>query len=160
IANRVSYFLNLNGPSLAVDTMCSSSLTAIHLSCRAIHNGDCDMAIAGGVNLIVHPNKYQKLSAAQFLSSDGRCRAFGADGDGYVPGEGVGAVLLKRLDQALADGDHIHGVIKATSLNHGGKTNGYTVPNQVAQTNVIGTALARSGWDPASIDYIEAHGTG
>ncbi|WP_369932934.1 SDR family NAD(P)-dependent oxidoreductase [Xanthomonas tesorieronis] len=160
IANRVSYFMNFNGPSMAVDTMCSSSLTAIHLACRAIHNGDCDMAIAGGVNVIVHPNKYQKLSAAQFLSSDGRCRAFGADGDGYVPGEGVGAVMLKRLSQAIQDGDHVYGVIKATSLNHGGKTNGYTVPNQVEQTNVIGKALSRAGWDPRSIDYIEAHGTG
>ncbi|MGO1070379.1 SDR family NAD(P)-dependent oxidoreductase [Lysobacter sp. CA199] len=160
IANRVSYFMNFNGPSMAVDTMCSSSLTAIHLSCQAIRNGDCDMAIAGGVNLIVHPNKYQKLSAAQFLSSDGRCRAFGANGDGYVPGEGVGAVLLKRLSQAIEDGDHVYGVIKATSLNHGGKTNGYTVPNQVAQTNAIGKALKQTGWDPRSIDYIEAHGTG
>ena len=160
IANRVSYFMNFSGPSLAVDTMCSSSLTAIHLSCRAIQNGDCDLAIAGGVNLILHPNKYQQLSSSQFLSTDGRCRAFGVGGDGYVPGEGVGAVLLKRLSQAIEDGDHVYGVIKATSLNHGGKTNGYTVPNQVAQTNVIGKALAQTGWDPASIDYIEAHGTG
>ncbi|WP_295926418.1 SDR family NAD(P)-dependent oxidoreductase [uncultured Xanthomonas sp.] len=160
IANRVSYFMNLDGPSMAVDTMCSSSLTAIHLACRAIHNSDCEMAIAGGVNVIVHPNKYQKLSAAQFLSSDGRCRAFGANGDGYVPGEGVGAVMLKRLSQAIQDGDHVYGVIKATSLNHGGKTNGYTVPNQLGQTNVIGKALSQAGWDPRSIDYIEAHGTG
>lgn len=160
IANRVSYFMNFNGPSMAVDTMCSSSLTAIHLACRAIRNGDCEMAIAGGVNVIVHPNKYQTLSAAQFLSSDGRCRAFGANGDGYVPGEGVGAIMLKRLSQAIQDGDHVYGVIKATSLNHGGKTNGYTVPNQVGQTNVIGKALSQAGWDPQSIDYIEAHGTG
>lgn len=160
IANRVSYFMNFNGPSLAIDTMCSSSLTAIHLSCRAIQNGDCDLAIAGGVNLILHPNKYLQLSSAQFLSSDGRCRAFGTGGDGYVPGEGVGAVLLKRLSEAIDHGDHVYGVIKATSLNHGGKTNGYTVPNQVAQTNVIGKALSLAGWDPNSIDYIEAHGTG
>lgn len=160
IANRVSYFMNFNGPSMAIDTMCSSSLTAIHLACRAIDNGDCDMALAGGVNVIVHPNKYQKLSAAQFLSSDGRCRAFGANGDGYVPGEGVGVVMLKRLSQAIEDGDHVYGVIKATSLNHGGKTNGYTVPNQVGQTNVIGKALKQAGWNPRSIDYIEAHGTG
>jgi acyl transferase domain-containing protein/acyl carrier protein len=160
IANRVSYFMNLNGPSLALDTMCSSSLTAIHLACRAINNDDCEMALAGGVNLILHPHKYQQLSSSQFLSSDGRCRAFGDGGDGYVPGEGAGAVLLKRLSQAVADGDHIYGVIKATAINHGGKTNGYTVPNQPAQTSVIGKALQRSGWDPRSIDYIEAHGTG
>lgn len=160
IANRVSYFLNLNGPSMALDTMCSSSLTAIHLACQAIRNGDCEMAIAGGVNLIVHPNKFRLLAQGQFLSTDGRCRAFGAGGDGYVPGEGVGAVLLKPYRQAIADGDLIHGVIKASALNHGGKTNGYTVPNQVAQHNVIGTALRRAGWHPRSIDYIEAHGTG
>lgn len=160
IANRVSYALNFDGPSLAVDTMCSSSLTAIHLACRAMNAGDCDQAIAGGVNLILHPHKYQQLSSSQFLSTDGRCRAFGADGDGYVPGEGVGAVLLKPLSKAEADGDHIYGVIKASSLNHGGKTNGYTVPNQVAQTAVIAKALRGAGWEPDSIDYIEAHGTG
>ncbi|MCC7248955.1 MAG: SDR family NAD(P)-dependent oxidoreductase, partial [Lysobacter sp.] len=160
IANRVSYFMNFAGPSMAVDTMCSSSLTAIHLAIRAIHDGDCEEAIAGGVNLITHRNKYLQLCASQFLSSDGRCRAFGEGGDGYVPGEGVGAVMLKRLSQAVADGDHIYGVIKATALNHGGKTNGYTVPNQPAQTAVIGKALKRSGWDPRTIDYIEAHGTG
>ena len=160
IANRVSYFMNFNGPSLVLDTMCSSSLTAIHLSCRAINNGDCDLALAGGVNVMPHPNKYLQLSTGQFLSTDGRCRAFGTGGDGYVPGEGVGAVLLKRLSQAIADGDHIYGVIKGSALNHGGKTNGFTVPNQAAQTDVIGKALKRSGWDPDSIDYIEAHGTG
>lgn len=160
IANRVSYAMNLDGPSLALDTMCSSSLTAIHTACRAIADGDCGMALAGGVNLILHPHKYQQLASSQFLSTDGRCRAFGDGGDGYVPGEGVGAVLLKRLSEAVADGDHIYGVIKATALNHGGKTNGYTVPNQVAQTAVIGKALKRSGWDPRTIDYIEAHGTG
>ena len=160
IANRVSYVLNLNGPSMALDTMCSSSLTAIHLASQAIRNGDCELAIAGGVNLIVHPNKYRLLAQGQFLSSDGRCRAFGTGGDGYVPGEGVGAVLLKPYRQAVADGDRIHGVIKASAVNHGGKTNGYTVPNQVAQSSVIGTALRRAGWHPRSIDYIEAHGTG
>lgn len=160
IANRVSYFLNLSGPSLALDTMCSSSLTAIHLACQAIRNGDCQMAIAGGVNLIVHPVKYHQLAQGQFLSSDGRCRAFGDGGDGYVPGEGMGAVLLKPLRQAIEDGDQIHGVIRASAVNHGGKTNGYTVPNQVAQSQVIGKALRRAGWHPETIDYIEAHGTG
>jgi polyketide synthase PksN len=160
IANRVSYFMNFSGPSMAIDTMCSSSLSAIHLACRAIDAGDCDVAIAGGVNLMPHRNKYLQLSMAQFLSSDGRCRAFGEGGDGYVPGEGVGAVLLKRLGKALDDGDHIYGVIKASSVNHGGKTNGFTVPNPVAQTALVSNALQRSGWDPRTIDYIEAHGTG
>ncbi|WP_238553333.1 SDR family NAD(P)-dependent oxidoreductase [Dickeya sp. DW 0440] len=160
VANRVSFYLNLNGPSVALDTMCSSSLTALHMACQAIQNGDCTMAIAGGVNLIVHPMKYYQLGQNQFLSSDGRCRAFGEGGDGYVPGEGVGAVLLKPLQQAIADGDQIYGVIKATAINHGGKTSGFTVPNQAAQSNVISTALTRAGWNPATIDYIEAHGTG
>ncbi|NUA42751.1 Polyketide synthase PksL [Dickeya solani] len=160
VANRVSFYFNLNGPSVALDTMCSSSLTALHLACQAIQSGDCKMAIAGGVNLIVHPMKYYQLGQNQFLSSDGRCRAFGEGGDGYVPGEGVGAVLLKPLQQAIADGDQIYGVIKATAINHGGKTSGFTVPNQAAQSNVISTALERAGWSPASLDYIEAHGTG
>ncbi|PUA27196.1 MAG: hypothetical protein B0W54_20470 [Cellvibrio sp. 79] len=160
IANRVSYTFDLQGPSLALDTMCSSSITAIHLACQSIRNGDCEMALAGGVNLTSHQIKYQWLSQEQFLASDGRCRAFGEGGSGYVPGEGAGAVLLKPLSRALADGDHIYGVIRATALNHGGKTNGYTVPNQKAQTSVINHALERAGWSPESISYIEAHGTG
>ncbi|TXH73313.1 MAG: SDR family NAD(P)-dependent oxidoreductase, partial [Lysobacteraceae bacterium] len=160
IANRVSYFMNLSGPSLSLDTMCSSSLTAIHLAAQAMRNGDCSMAIAGGVNLILHPYKYQVLTGGQFLSTDGRCRAFGAGGDGYVPGEGMGAVMLKPLSRAVDDNDHIHGVIRASMLNHGGKTNGYTVPNQVAQSAVIGAALRAADWDPRTIDYMEAHGTG
>ncbi|QII39187.1 SDR family NAD(P)-dependent oxidoreductase [Rouxiella badensis] len=160
VANRVSFYFNLNGPSVALDTMCSSSLTALHMACQAIQSGDCKMAIAGGVNLIVHPMKYYQLGQSQFLSSDGRCRAFGEGGDGYVPGEGMGAVLLKPLQQALADGDQIYGVIKATAINHGGKTSGFTVPNQAAQSNVISNAFERAGWEPASVDYIEAHGTG
>ena len=160
VANRVSFYFNLNGPSVALDTMCSSSLTALHMACQAIQNGDCKMAIAGGVNLIVHPMKYYQLGQSQFLSSDGRCRAFGEGGDGYVPGEGMGAVLLKPLQQAIADGDQIYGVIKATAINHGGKTSGFTVPNQAAQSQVISTAFQRAGWEPSSVDYIEAHGTG
>ncbi|MFL0802940.1 MAG: polyketide synthase dehydratase domain-containing protein [Agarilytica sp.] len=160
IANRVSYYFNFNGPSMAVDTMCSSSLTAIHLACQNIVNDECDYAIAGGVNLSLHPNKYLSLSAGKFLSPTGRCHAFGEDGDGYVPGEGVGAVLLKPLQQAIKDGDNIQGIIKATDINHGGKTNGYTVPNPNAQTTVIDRTLAKSGIPPRNISYVEAHGTG
>ncbi|NHA02806.1 amino acid adenylation domain-containing protein [Mucilaginibacter sp. HC2] len=160
IANRVSYFLNLHGPSTAVDTMCSSSLTAIHLACESIQNGSCKLAIAGGVNLSVHPNKYQMLSQGGFASSTGRCESFGEGGDGYVPGEGVGAVLLKPLQQAIADGDRIYGVIKGTAVNHGGKTNGYTVPNPKAQTAVIKAAMKKAGVQAEDISYIEAHGTG
>ncbi|WIM94381.1 amino acid adenylation domain-containing protein [Actinoplanes oblitus] len=160
IANRVSYFYDFHGPSIALDTMCSSSLTAIHLACEAIRSGRCDAALAGGVNLHTHPNKYILLSQRRFLASDGRCRSFGDGGDGYVPGEGVGAVLLKPLARAIADGDRIHGVIKGTALNHGGRTSGYSVPSPVAQAEVINSALADAGVHPAEVGYIEAHGTG
>jgi polyketide synthase PksN len=160
IANRVSYFFNFHGPSMSLDTMCSGSLTAIHLACESLKNNGCELAIAGGVNVTVHPNKYLLLSQGQFASSNGRCESFGKGGDGYVPGEGVGAVLLKPLAQAEADGDHIYAVIKGTSINHGGKTNGYTVPNPVAQAQVIAQALKQSGVDARAISYIEAHGTG
>ncbi|WP_258382834.1 beta-ketoacyl synthase N-terminal-like domain-containing protein [Streptomyces sp. NTH33] len=160
VANRVSYFYGFTGPSMSVDTMCSSSLTAIHLACEAIRSGQCGAAIAGGVNLTSHPNKYLMLRQRNYLSSDGRCRSFGAGGDGYVPGEGVGAVLLKPLARAVEEGDHIHAVIKGTAVNHGGRTTGYTVPSPVAQSRVIGEALAASGIDPRSVGYIEAHGTG
>jgi polyketide synthase PksN len=128
IANRVSYFCNFHGPSLAVDTMCSSSLTAIHLACESLTRGGCELAVAGGVNVSIHPNKYIGLGQGQYLSSQGRCASFGAGGDGYVPGEGVGAVLLKPLSRAMTEGDHIYGVIKGTAINHGGRTNGYSVP--------------------------------
>ena len=160
IANRVSYVLNLEGPSLAIDTMCSSSLTSIHYACSSIFNGDCDMAFAGGVNVSIHPNKYRLLSQNNFVSSQGKCMSFGEGGEGYVPAEGVGAVLLKSLDQAILDGDHIYGVIKSTAINHGGKTNGYTVPNPKAQSSVIKKAMARANIKAEDISYIEAHGTG
>jgi acyl transferase domain-containing protein/NADPH:quinone reductase-like Zn-dependent oxidoreductase/acyl carrier protein/SAM-dependent methyltransferase len=160
IANRVSYFCNLTGPSMAVDTMCSSSLTAIHLACRHLANKECTLAIAGGVNVTVHPHKYLMLAQGRFASTTGRCASFGAHGDGYVPGEGVGAVLLKRLSEAVSDRDHIYGVIKATVVNHGGKTNGYTVPNPNLQARLICSALVRACVPPRAISYIEAHGTG
>lgn len=160
IANRVSYFLNLHGPSMTIDTMCSSSLTAIHLACESLRNGNCSMAIAGGVNISVHPNKYLMLSDGMFASSKGRCESFGEGGEGYVPGEGVGAVLLKPLSKAIADGDHIYGVIRGTAVNHGGKTNGFTVPNPKAQAAVIKAAMENAGVPPGALSYIEAHGTG
>ncbi|AJQ26211.1 amino acid adenylation domain-containing protein [Pelosinus fermentans] len=160
IANRVSYFCNFHGPSMAIDTMCSSSLTAIHLACQSLERGGCELAIAGGVNVSIHPNKYLMLGQGRFVSSKGRCESFGEGGDGYVPGEGVGAVLLKPLASAIEDGDHIYGVIKGTAINHGGKTNGYTVPNLNAQSGVIGQAFKESGINPRTISYVEAHGTG
>ena len=160
IANRVSYFCNFHGPSMAVDTMCSSSLTAIHLAYESLVRGGCELAVAGGVNVSVHPNKFIGLGQGQYLSSQGRCASFGASGDGYVPGEGVGAVLLKPLAHAMADGDHIYGVIKGTAINHGGRTNGFSVPNPNAQASVIGQAFKQTGIDPRTISYLEAHGTG
>ncbi|MEU9678026.1 SDR family NAD(P)-dependent oxidoreductase [Streptomyces parvus] len=160
IANRVSYFCDWHGPSMTVKTMCSSSLTALHLACQSLQLGDCDVAVAGGVNLSLHPNKYLLLGQTGFVSSRGRCESFGRGGDGYVPGEGVGAVLLKPLDRAVADNDQIYGVIKATALNHGGRTNGYTVPDPNAQSRVIARALDRAGVDARTVSYVEAHGTG
>lgn len=160
IANRVSYFFNFTGPSLALDTMCSSSLTSLHYACESIHRGESDIALAGGVNLSIHPNKYVFLSNQRMASSDGYCKSFGDGGDGYVPGEGVGAVMLKPLSKAVADGDHIYAVVKASAVNSGGKTSGFSVPSPTAQSNVIVDALNKSGIDPQSISYIEAHGTG
>ncbi|HEX8620287.1 MAG TPA: beta-ketoacyl synthase N-terminal-like domain-containing protein, partial [Thermoanaerobaculia bacterium] len=160
IANRVSYILNLHGPSMTLDSMCSSSLTAIHVACQDLKQGRTNLAIAGGVNVSIHPNKYLVLSGGQFISSDGHCQSFGEGGDGYIPGEGVGVVVLKRLSEAQKDGDHIYGVIRGSSLNHGGKTNGYTVPNPQAQTSAINRALAEARIDARHISYIEAHGTG
>jgi|HubBroStandDraft_1064217.scaffolds.fasta_scaffold00052_10 acyl transferase domain-containing protein/SAM-dependent methyltransferase/aryl carrier-like protein len=160
IANRVSFVLDLRGPSLAVDTACSSSLSAIHLACQTLSAGECRVAIAGGVNLSLHPMKYLGLSQGRFASTDGRCRSFAEGGDGYVPGEGVGAVILKPLAAALADGDHIHAVIRGWAANHGGKTNGYTVPSPSRQAEVVAAALRRAGVGAESIGYVEAHGTG
>ncbi|AUS27493.1 SDR family NAD(P)-dependent oxidoreductase [Paenibacillus sp. P2(2022)] len=160
IANRVSYFCNFHGPSMAVDTMCSSSLTTIHLACQSLQQDECELAVAGGVNVSIHPNKYLMLGQGRFVSSKGRCESFGEGGDGYVPGEGVGAVLLKPLTKAIADGDHIYGVIKGTAVNHGGKTNGFSVPNPKAQASVIGRVFKKAGINPRTISYIEAHGTG
>ncbi|MEN8141402.1 MAG: SDR family NAD(P)-dependent oxidoreductase [Thermodesulfobacteriota bacterium] len=160
IPNRTSYFFNFDGPSMAIDSACSSSLAALHLACQAIASGDCEMALAGGVNLNLHPAKYQFLSRNHFLSSDGKCRSFGEGGDGYVPGEGVGIVLLKPLSQAIADNDRIYGVIRSTAVNHGGKVTGYTVPNPMAHGDLIAGAIERAGITADEISYVECHGTG
>ncbi|CAM2011292.1 SDR family NAD(P)-dependent oxidoreductase [Acanthopleuribacter pedis] len=160
IANRVSYLFDLHGPSMTVETMCSSSLTAIHLACQDLRLGVTDMAVAGGVNLSVHPNKYLMLSSGQFISSRGRCEAFGEGGDGYIPGEGVGVAILKRLADAERDRDHIYGVIRGSAINHGGRTNGYSVPNPRAQQRAVSAALNNAGVNPRHVSYIEAHGTG
>ncbi|SFJ89231.1 SDR family NAD(P)-dependent oxidoreductase, partial [Thermoflavimicrobium dichotomicum] len=160
IPNMVSYCLNFHGPSMAIDTMCSSALTAIHLASESIKKEECHYAIAGGVNLVTHPHRYIILRKAQFLAPDGRCRSFGSGGSGYVPGEGVGAVLLTSLKNAVKEGYHIYGVIKGSALNHVGKTSGITVPDPVAQSEVIGEVLRKTNINPRTISYIEAHGTG
>jgi acyl transferase domain-containing protein/acyl carrier protein len=160
VANRISYHLNLTGPSMPIDTMCSSSLTAIHEAVGHIRSGACEMAIAGGVNLYLHPLNYIALCAQGFLSRDGRCRSFGSGGTGFVPGEGVGAILLKPLSRAVADKDRIYAVIRGSGVNHGGRTGGYTVPNPLAQAALIRDTLDRAGVHAREVSYLEAHGTG
>jgi len=159
-ANRISYAFDLHGPSVAVDTACSSSLVAVHQACRAMEDGDCDLALAAGVSLVLTPDKTIALSQGTFLSSDGKCKPFDASADGYVRGEGAGVLLLKRLDRAQADGDRIYAVIRGTAVNQDGKTNGLTAPNGLAQQDVIRAALRDTGLGPSDIDYVEAHGTG
>jgi len=150
IPNRVSAFLNLRGPSLAVDSACSSSLTAIHMACESIKSGECLMAFAGGVNLNLHPSKYALLNRMGILGSTDRNRSLG-DGDGYIPGEGVGAVLLKPLSLAVQDRDHIYAVIKGSSINHGGKTSGLTAPTPKELTKLFSSTFHKSGMDPRAI---------
>jgi acyl transferase domain-containing protein/acyl carrier protein/NAD(P)-dependent dehydrogenase (short-subunit alcohol dehydrogenase family) len=160
IANRVSYCCNFHGPSMAIDTVCSSSLTAVHLAVDSLRKGESRVAFAGGVNLSLHPNKYITYGMLDMHSSDGHCRSFGEGGDGYVSSEGIGAVLLKPLRQALADRDHVYAVIKGSAINYVGKVSGMNVPNPVAQGDMISRCLEQTGIDPRTISYIEAHGTG
>lgn len=160
VANRVSYFMNFNGPSYPIDTACSSSLAAIHQACLSLKNNECKMALAGGVNLTLHPSKYHFLGSYSFMSDQGQCASFAEGGNGYVPSEGTGAILLKPLSAAIRDQDRIYGVIKASSMNHGGKTSGYTVPNPNAQADLVRSALQQAKINPRTISYIEAHGTG
>ena len=160
IANRVSYVMNFSGASMAIDTACSSSLSALHIACNSIIAEENEIALVGGVNLNVHPLKYYLLSERRFAAQDGRCRSFGIGGTGYVPGEGVGTLVIKPLQKAIKDNDHVYGIIKGTSVNHGGKSNGYSVPSVRAQANVIDLAMRRADITPRDITYIEAHGTG
>ncbi|AXG81395.1 type I polyketide synthase [Streptomyces paludis] len=159
-ANRLSYTLDLRGPSLAVDTACSSSLLAVHLACEAIRRGECDTALAGGVNLLLSPGLSVAFAQGNMLSPDGRCRTFDDSANGYVRGEGVGLVLLKPLAAALADGDPVHAVVRGSATAHGGRSNGLTAPKGSAQRAVIERALDRAGLSGSDIDYVEAHGTG
>ncbi|MEU6426884.1 beta-ketoacyl synthase N-terminal-like domain-containing protein [Microbispora sp. NPDC046973] len=160
IANRVSFHFDLRGPSMTIDTMCSSSLVAIHLAVQALRRGEAEMAIAGAVNLSLHPNKFIQQRRMKLTASDLRCRSFGLGGDGFVPSEGVGVVVLKPLRRALEDGDRVHAVIRGSSVVHMGRTNGWIVPNPAAQGEMVRDALRDAGVDPATIGYLEAHGAG
>ncbi|MGE0722831.1 MAG: SDR family NAD(P)-dependent oxidoreductase, partial [Alphaproteobacteria bacterium] len=160
LAGRIAYLLNLRGPCLTVDTACSSSLTAVHLARESLLTGGCDMAIAGGVCVLPTPTFARAAARAGMLSPTGTCRAFDAAADGFVPGEAVAALVLKPLDRALADGDHVWGVIEASGANQDGRTNGITAPSAPAQAALLSEVHDRWGIDPATIGYVEAHGTG
>ena len=160
LANRLSYFLDLRGPSLAIDTACSSSLVAVHLACQSLRSGESSLALAGGVNVIAWPWVSVAFSKAGFMAADGRCKAFDARADGYVRGEGVGVVVLKRLADALADGDRIEAVLLGSAVNQDGRSNGLAAPNPRAQVDVLRAALDDAHVSPAALQYVEAHGTG
>ena len=159
-AGRLSYFLGLRGPSLAVDTACSSSLVAVHLACQSLRNGESRAALAGGVHLMLSPHTFVYLSRLEALSKTGRCRTFDAGADGYVRGEGCGVLVLKRLDDALADGDQVWAVIRGSAVNHDGPSGGLTIPSGPAQEAVLRAALADAGVSASDVDYVECHGTG
>ena len=159
-ANRISYCFNLRGPSIAMDTACSSALTAVHAACEYIRSGRGDIALAGGVTVMITPGGFIGFSQASMLSPDGRCKAFDASANGFVRGEGAGMVLLKRLTNAIGDGDPIHGVIIGTALNQDGHTNGISLPSREAQARLVREACADADVAPSQIGFIEAHGTG
>ncbi|MGH8604226.1 MAG: type I polyketide synthase, partial [Gammaproteobacteria bacterium] len=150
----------LRGPSLAVDTACSSSLVAVHYACQSLQNGECSLALAGGVNLMLSPELTITFSQARMLASDGRCKTFDKEADGYVRGEGCGIVVLKRLSDALKDGDMILAVVRGSAVNQDGRSNGLTAPNGAAQQAVIHQALKNAGVSPDQVCYVETHGTG
>ncbi|MFT5686036.1 MAG: NADPH:quinone reductase-like Zn-dependent oxidoreductase/3-oxoacyl-(acyl-carrier-protein) synthase/malonyl CoA-acyl carrier protein transacylase, partial [Myxococcota bacterium] len=159
-AGRVAYALGLTGPTMTVDTACSSSLTAIHLAASALRSGECDLALAGGVNLILDETSMRLAASLQALSPDGRCKTFDASANGFVRGEGCGVVVLKRLSDALSAGDRIWGVIAGSAVNQDGRSAGLTAPSRLAQERLLKTALKRANLAPEDIGYIEAHGTG
>jgi acyl transferase domain-containing protein/acyl carrier protein len=160
IAGRVAFALGLEGPAMAVDTACSASLVAVHQACQALHSGDCDMALAGGVNVLVSPASIVATSRARMLAADGRCKTFDAAANGYARSEGCGILVLKRLSDAERDGDQICAVIRGSAVNQDGASSGLTVPNGGAQQRLIAATLARAGVEGSDVDYLEAHGTG
>lgn len=158
-ANRLSYILDLRGPSVAVDTACSSGLIGVHLAVQSLRSRECDAALAGGVNLILTPETTIAFSKARMLSADGQCRPFDAAANGYVRGEGCGILVLKRLTEAVRDGDQVLAIIRASAANQDGRTSGITAPNGLAQQAVIREALSQAGLSTDRVSYIEAHGT-
>src|SRR5688572_11279654 len=159
-ANRISYCLNLKGPSVAMDTACSSALTAVHAACEHIWAGRGDAALAGGVTVMISPGGFIGFSQASMLSPDGRCAAFDASANGFVRGEGADMVVLKRLSKAIEDGDPIQGVILGTSINQDGHTNGISLPSPDAQARLVKDACADARISPLDVGFVEAHGTG
>ncbi len=159
-AGRLSYFFDLTGPAMVINTACSSSLAAIHYACKSLQSGDCTMAIAGGVNLMLAPEPSVALTRIQALSPDGRCKTFDAGADGYGRGEGCALVILKPLASAIENGDAILGIIRSSAINQDGKSNGMTAPNGLAQQRLLSKAIQMAGIHPEEIDYVEAHGTG
>lgn len=158
-ANRLSYFFDLRGPSMALDTACSSSLVALHIACQSLRNGECEMALAGGVNVILTPDLSVAFSQAQMMSADGRCKTFDDDADGYVRSEGCGIVVLKPLANALRDGDPVLAIIRGSAVNQDGRSNGLTAPNGPAQESVIRQALRNADIAADQISYVETHGS-
>jgi natural product biosynthesis luciferase-like monooxygenase protein/amino acid adenylation domain-containing protein len=159
-AGRLAFLLGFTGPALAVDTACSSSLATVHVACQNLRQRECDLALAGGVNLMLTPDLTINFCKAQMLAPDGRCKTFDASADGFARGEGCGMVVLKRLSDAQRDGDTVLALIRGSALNQDGRTSGLTVPNGPAQQRVIRQALEAAHVDPADIGYVEAHGTG
>ncbi|MBM4093603.1 MAG: type I polyketide synthase, partial [Planctomycetes bacterium] len=159
-ANRLSYFFDFKGPSIAVDTACSSSLVAVHWACRSLRAGECDLALAGGVNAILSPDISFSFVKGGGLARDGRCKAFDARADGIVRSEGAGLIVLKPLSRALRDGDAIYAIVRGCAVNQDGRSNGITAPNPAAQEAVIRTAWRDAGKSPAEATYVEAHGAG
>ncbi len=160
IANRLSYFLDLRGPSVTVDTACSSSIVALHLACQSLRVGDSDVALAAGVNLMLAPSVVRAFDQTGALSATGACHAFDADADGFIRGEGCGVVVLKRLNDAVRDGDRVLAVVRGSAVNQDGRSNGLLAPNPAAQMAVLRSAYANAGVAPQEVDYVEAHGTG
>ena len=159
-AGRIAYTLGLHGPAMAIDTACSSSLTAIHLACQSLRQKECELALAGGVNLMISPAISINFSKARLLSPDGRCKTFDARADGYGRGEGCGVIVLKRLSRAIADGNNILGLIKGSAVNQDGRSSGITAPNGSAQAKLLQQALINAKVQSHMISYVEAHGTG